>query len=109
MCYPISVKTAYVEGKVRSPKKFKKYASEYYLLNVKSIHKNYLPFFNKFTLISVHLNECEAMTFYSLDELIRTLTLNPTTLSEQPTLVIVQTEIRPTMNGREFINYELEF
>jgi hypothetical protein len=44
MCYPISVKTAYVEGKVRSPKKFKKYASEYYLLNVKRIHKNYTPF-----------------------------------------------------------------
>ena len=68
--------------------------------------KNNTPFFNEFTLISVRLDEGEAMRFYSLDESTRTLTLNPTTLSEKPTLVFVQTEIRPTMNGHEFINHE---
>ena len=39
------------------------------MLIVKRIYKNYAPLFNKFTSISVNLDESEAMKFYNLDEI----------------------------------------
>jgi hypothetical protein len=35
------------------------------------MYKNYAPFFNEFTSISVNLVESEAMKFYNLDEIVR--------------------------------------
>jgi hypothetical protein len=73
------------------------------LLTVKRICKKYAPCINEFTSTNVNLDENEAIKFYSLDEFDKSLTLNPTTLLEQLTMVFAKSETKFIVNALKFI------
>ena len=73
------------------------------MLIAKRIHKNYAPFFNEVTLVSVNLEKSEVMQFYNLDEIDRNPNPKPFYLIKQLALASVESAIGFIMNAHEFI------